>query len=134
MDTEKIKEIISIFENSKISSMDLEEGSFKIRLEKKDNITVSHEHVAKEETKQEQKQKQTLNSPLVGTFYASLKPGQESLVKVGQQIKKGDVLCIIEAMKSMNEMKAQKDGVIQEILVEDGQMVEYDQPLFVLGD
>lgn len=132
MDTEKIKEIISIFENSKISSMDLEEGSFKIRLEKKDTITVSHAPVTQEESAQEHKQ--TLNSPLVGTFYASLKPGQDALVKVGQRIHKGDVLCIIEAMKAMNEMKAQKDGVIQEILVQDGQMVEYDQPLFVLGD
>ena len=70
----------------------------------------------------------------MGTFYAAIKPGEDPLVKVGQRVKTGDVICIIEAMKSMNELKADKEGKILEILVKDGQMVEYDQPLFVLGD
>ena len=75
-----------------------------------------------------------MNSPLVGTFYVAIKPGEKPLVQVGQRVKTGDIICIIEAMKSMNELKADKEGKILEILVKDGQMVEYDQPLFVLGD
>lgn len=126
MDTEKIREIVEIFENSQISRMDVEQDLFKIRLEKKEVITVSN--------KEEEPKQKTLNSPLVGTFYAAIKPGEKPLVQVGQRVKTGDVICIIEAMKSMNELKANQEVDILEILVKDGQMMEYDQPLFVLGD
>ena len=70
----------------------------------------------------------------MGTFYVAIKPGEKPLVQVGQRVKTGDIICIIEAMKSMNELKANQEGDILEILVKDGQMMEYDQPLFVLGD
>ena len=70
----------------------------------------------------------------MGTFYVAIKPGEKPLVQVGQIVKTGDVICIIEAMKSMNELKVNQEGEILEILVKDGQMMEYDQPLFVLGD
>lgn len=132
MDTEKIREIVEIFENSQISRMDVEQDSFKIRLEKKEVITVSNAVVT--EKKKEEPEKKTLNSPLVGTFYVAIKPGEKPLVQVGQRVKTGDVICIIEAMKSMNELKVNQEGEILEILVKDGQMMEYDQPLFVLGD
>lgn len=69
-------------------------------------------------------------APLVGIFYASASPDKEPFVRVGSKIKKGDSLCLIEAMKMMSEVKSEKDGVIQEILVKNGDMVEYDQPLF----
>lgn len=101
MDTEKIREIVEIFENSQISRMDVEQDSFKIRLEKKEVITVSN--------KEEEPEQKTLNSPLVGTFYAAIKPGEKPLVQVGQRVKTGDVICIIEAMKSMNELKANQE-------------------------
>ena len=88
--------------------MDVEQDLFKIRLEKKEVITVSNAVVTEKRKK--------------------------PLVQVGQRVKTGDVICIIEAMKSMNELKANQEGEILEILVKDGQMMEYDQPLFVLGD
>jgi acetyl-CoA carboxylase biotin carboxyl carrier protein len=69
-------------------------------------------------------------APLVGIFYASASPDGEPFVRVGAKVKKGDPLCLIEAMKMMSEVKSEKEGTIQEILVKSGDMVEYDQPLF----
>jgi acetyl-CoA carboxylase biotin carboxyl carrier protein len=74
-----------------------------------------------------------VKSPMVGTFYRSPNPGSPVFVEVGQSVKEGDPLCIIEAMKLLNEIEADKAGVIKEILVENGQPVEYGQPLFVIG-
>ena len=70
---------------------------------------------------------------MVGTFYRSPSPGAKSFVEVGQTVKAGDAVCIIEAMKLLNEIEADQDGVIKEILVENGQPVEYGQPLMVIG-
>ncbi len=70
---------------------------------------------------------------MVGTFYRSSTPGGQSFVEVGQSVKAGDTLCIIEAMKLMNEIEADASGVIKAILVENGQPVEYGQPLFIIG-
>lgn len=77
--------------------------------------------------------RETINSPMVGTFYRSPSPGAKSFVEVGQHVKAGDTVCIIEAMKLMNEIEAEADGVILEVLVENGSPVEFGQPLFVLG-
>lgn len=74
----------------------------------------------------------TLKSPFVGTFYRSSAPGSDSFVEIGSRVKKGDVLCIVEAMKLMNEIEAEWDGVIKEILVDNEQPVEFDQALFVI--
>ena len=74
-----------------------------------------------------------VKSPMVGTFYRSSAPGAKPFVEVGQPIKTGDTVCIIEAMKLLNEIEADSDGVIKEILVENGQPVEYGQPLFIIG-
>ncbi len=73
-----------------------------------------------------------LKSPFVGTFYRSSSPGSDPFADVGARVKKGQTLCIIEAMKLMNEIEADRDGVIREILVENGQPVEFDQALFVI--
>ncbi|GAB4223934.1 MAG: acetyl-CoA carboxylase biotin carboxyl carrier protein [Francisella sp.] len=73
-----------------------------------------------------------VKSPMVGTFYAAPSPGAEPYVKEGKEFKKGDVLCIIEAMKIMNKIEAEKDGKIVKILVRDGEHVQYDQPLFII--
>ena len=72
-------------------------------------------------------------SPMVGTFYRSASPGSKPFVDVGQQVKNGDTLCIIEAMKLLNEIDSDQAGVIKAILVENGQPVEFGQPLFVIG-
>jgi acetyl-CoA carboxylase biotin carboxyl carrier protein len=74
-----------------------------------------------------------VTSPMVGTFYRSPSPGAASFVDVGSQVKPGDTLCIIEAMKLLNEIECEVAGTIKEILVENGQPVEYGQPLFVIG-
>ena len=74
----------------------------------------------------------TVNSPMVGTFYASASPESKPFVTIGQSVKKGDTLCILEAMKMMNQVQAETDGKIVEILVDNAEPVEFDQPLFVL--
>jgi acetyl-CoA carboxylase, biotin carboxyl carrier protein len=74
-----------------------------------------------------------VKAPMVGTFYRAPNPGAAPFVEVGQSVKEGDALCIIEAMKLLNEIEADKAGVIKEILVENGEPVEYGQPLFVIG-
>jgi acetyl-CoA carboxylase biotin carboxyl carrier protein len=74
-----------------------------------------------------------IRSPMVGTFYRSSAPGAKPFVDVGQTIKAGDTLCIIEAMKLLNEIEADRDGTVKAILVENGQPVEYGEPLFILG-
>jgi len=74
-----------------------------------------------------------VKAPMVGTFYRAPNPGASPFVQVGQTVKEGDPLCIIEAMKLLNEIEADKSGVIKEILVENGEPVEYGQPLFVIG-
>ena len=76
--------------------------------------------------------KKTINSPMVGTFYRSPAPGAKSFVEIGQSVKAGDTVCIIEAMKLMNEIEAECDGVIREVLVANGSPVEFGQPLFVV--
>ena len=73
-----------------------------------------------------------MKAPLVGVFYEASSPEQDPYVKVGSRVSKGDTLCLIEAMKMMNEVAAPKDGVVKEILVENGDMVEYDAPLFII--
>ena len=74
-----------------------------------------------------------IRSPMVGTFYRSSAPGAKSFVEVGQSVKSGDTLCIIEAMKLLNEIEADRDGTVKAILMESGQPVEYGEPLFILG-
>jgi len=74
-----------------------------------------------------------IRSPMVGTFYRSAAPGAKAFVEVGQAVKAGDTICIIEAMKLLNEIEADQDGTVKAILVENGQPVEYGEPLFILG-
>lgn len=144
MDTNKIKQIIELFENSKISSMDLEIDDIKIKLEKQlsseslptimvpQTLPTIQEEVVKPEV-----QKQigdNVLSPLVGTFYVSNTKAGKPYVEVGRQVQKGDVICIIEAMKVMNEIKVHRSGTITEIKVNDGDMVQFDQVLMIIGD
>ena len=102
------------------------------------NAGTNHEGQASETTNQaaavpsNNKNLKEIRSPFVGTFYAAPAPGSENFVSVGQKVKKGDTLCIVEAMKLMNEIEAEKDGIIAEILVENEEPVEYDQVLFLM--
>ena len=135
MDTDKLKTVIEMFERSRISTLDLETGDMKIKLEKNDEV-FSQERFPLEKKKQkvEPEENEVLHSPLVGTFYVSSAPDQVPYVQVGTQVHKGDTLCIVEAMKMMNEIKADRDGIVTEILVSDGDIVEYNQALMVIGD
>ena len=112
------KQIVKITENEKKHEKDIEEIS-----------TKEVQNVDKEEKIEDEN---VVKSPMVGTFYAKSSPNSEPYVVLGQKVKKGDVLCIIEAMKLMNEIESEFDGEVKEILVKDGEAVEYGKPLFII--
>ncbi len=142
MDTGKIKEIISIFEQSALNSMELEADDLKITLQKNAPVlNAKNEPVYVSEPLKEVAEEtpaavlgEAVRSPLVGTFYAAASETSKPFVEVGTTVKEGDILCIIEAMKVMNEIHAPKSGVIKEILVHDGDMVQFDEELMIIGE
>jgi acetyl-CoA carboxylase biotin carboxyl carrier protein len=142
MKLEEIEKVIHLFENANISSLEVEDDGVKIKLTKEmtpvlvnsENLVSKPVTETKETANEVSETKNTIKSPLVGTYHQAPFQDAKPFVSVGQRVSKGDKLCIIEAMKVMNEIKSEKDGVIKEILVEEGDMVEFDQPLFVLGD
>lgn len=139
METKQIKELIELFESSGLSSMEIEEGNLKVRLAKPATPVVSSPTVVVKPTVvneevEEDTPKISITSPLVGTFYRAKTPNDAPYVQVGDRVNVGDVICMIEAMKTMNEIKADKAGIIKEILVENGSMVQYGDELFTLGD
>jgi len=136
MEYEQIKKIIEDMSNSKLTSIDIEfpEGT-KISMKKDGNV--KSEAIAKKEDtivipeeKQENKEGHIVTSPMVGTFYLKPAPNAKNYVEKGSTVKKGTVLCIIEAMKLMNEIECEYDGTIEEIYVENGEAVDYGKPLF----
>lgn len=140
MDTGKIKEIISIFEQSTLSTMELEGDDLKIKLSKDGaGSPLSVERVEQPQPKPvehaaEIAEGDAVRSPLVGMFYAAASENAKPFVEIGQTVKQGDILCIIEAMKVMNEIHAPRSGVIREILVQDGAMVQFDEELMIIGE
>ena len=136
METKQIKEILEIFEASGLSHMELEEGGLKIKMEKPVGEIVvqpTPRPVVQEEEIKEEPMK-TIDSPLVGTFYRAKSPQAKPYVEIGDHVQINDVICMVEAMKTMNEIHSDKEGIVTQILVEDGAMVEYGQPLIVLGE
>lgn len=144
MEYEKIKQLIEEMGNSKLTEVDIEfpDGT-KISM-KKDNVkerviqeiqeiqdttAIKNSDNITKETKKEEKGN-IVKSPMVGTFYLKSSPTAESYVEIGKEVKKGDVLCIVEAMKLMNEIESEYTGKVTEILVKDGETVEYGTPLF----
>lgn len=149
MEYEKIKQLIEDMGNSKLSSIDIEfaDGT-KISMKKevaqevvvvnknvenevKQQVSISNE--VTEKTVVEEEKGNIVKSPMVGTFYAKPSPTSDSYVEIGSTVKVGDTLCIIEAMKLMNEIESEYAGKILEILVKDGDVVEYGTPLFRIG-
>ena len=142
MDIKKVKELVKIMDGNNISTLELTEGDVKIRLEKSNfnqvsNVVTTNQEVKAEVTTSlvsESISKKNLGvevkSPMVGVFYKAPSPTSEPFVKVGSKVKKGDVLCIVEAMKLMNEIHAEADGTITEVLLNDGDVAEYGQVLF----
>ena len=151
MKIEEIKELIQALEQSTLTSLEVSQGNDSVRLETNYTAapaagtvapsistpilaeTAAEPTVPTEESAAPQPTGIAVTCPLVGVFYAAAAPEDMPFVAVGSTVKKGDVLCIVEAMKLMNEITAEKDGVITQICVENGQVVEYGQPLFYLA-
>ncbi len=151
MDLRKLKTLIDLVGESDIEELEVTEGESKVRI-------VKSSHLPQNQVVMMQPQSApvaaapapapvaaaavpaapaldgyVVKSPMVGMFYRSSAPGAPSFIEIGSEVKEGDTLCIIEAMKLLNEIDADKSGVIKQILVENGQPVEFGQPLFVIG-
>ena len=143
MDIKEIEKVIALMEASSLSELEVSEGEKRLVLKRQTlaaapavqaPVQVISQPAVKEE-KADNKPSHSghiVKSPMVGTFYQSPSPSSPAFVEVGKSVKKGDVVCIIEAMKMMNQIEADKSGVIEAILVEDGQPVEFDQALFTI--
>ena len=152
MDIRKIKKLIELLEESNVAELEIREGEESVRISRGSSATTAAPvpaqtvvqpvapaaapavqegapAAAAAEPTTTTASGHILVSPMVGTFYRSPSPGAAAFVEVGQTVKAGDPICIVEAMKMMNQIESDKDGVIEEILVEDGQPVEFDQPL-----
>ena len=142
MDIRKIKKLIEIIEESGIAEIEIKEGEEAIRISRYSaapaaasyaaGATVPTTPVVKVVATEEKATGHVVKSPMVGTFYRSASPGTNVFVEVGQAVSVGDTLCIIEAMKILNQIEADKTGIITQILVENAEPVEYGQPLFII--
>lgn len=148
MEFEKMIELIKTVSDSNLTQFQIEEDGFKLSMktDKQSKVVVQKQSIPKEiqsvamdeikpaEQKEIKKAEgNVVKSPLVGTFYSASSPDSAPFVKVGDTVKKGQVLGIVEAMKLMNEIESEFDGVVKEIQIENEQVVEYGQPLFVIG-
>jgi acetyl-CoA carboxylase biotin carboxyl carrier protein len=160
MDLKQIKSLLNLISESDVNEVYIEEGEFKIKIKKRSDtiqhvvsasqpqyvpqaapttVELSNPQSQQASTLQQtapsaatesKSNTETIKSPIVGTFYASPSPEDKAFVSVGDTISKGDTLCIIEAMKIMNEINAEVSGKVVKVLVSNAQPVEYDQPLF----
>ena len=149
MQIKEIREMIRLVSQSGLSVFEMENDGFRIRMENGQPTIATMPAAVTEETVVEQVVETVaaapaavqapvvegtpVKAPLVGVFYESPSPDKPAFVKVGDRVAKGDVLCIIEAMKVMNEITAEKDGIVNQVLVENEQLVEYGQELFMIG-
>ncbi|MGB0237284.1 MAG: acetyl-CoA carboxylase biotin carboxyl carrier protein [Cycloclasticus sp.] len=149
MDIRKIKKLIELIEESDIAEIEIHEGEESVRINRYSSTqpvavvpspavaapapasasTVPEPAAA---TKGNEPSGHVITSPMVGTFYDAPEPGATPFVKLGQSVQKGDTLCIIEAMKILNQIEADKSGVIASIMADNGHPVEFDQPLFII--
>ncbi|MGO3741303.1 acetyl-CoA carboxylase biotin carboxyl carrier protein [Kerstersia sp.] len=148
MDLRKLKTLIDLVAESGIAELEITEGEGKVRIVKfvpQAAVAPAPAYVetavaapaaapaAAAPAAPAAPQGHVVKAPMVGTFYRASSPGATPFIEVGQSVKEGEVLCIIEAMKLLNEIEADKAGVVTEVLVENGAPVEYGQPLFVIG-
>lgn len=139
MNLKAIKDLINILEESKLESISYKDKTIEIELKKPSVNVKALEQViatpANNDVSSDNKEAidgETIKSPLVGVFYSRPAPDREAFVSIGQKIKKGDIICIIEAMKVMSEIKAPISGTIKEVHVQDGDTVDFDQSLFTI--
>ena len=152
MDLRKLKTLIDLVAESDIAELEVTEGESKVRIVKSSGVPQNQVVMMPQSSMPQtmsapiaapaapqaasapaEPEGHIVKSPMVGTFYRSSAPGNPPFVEVGSTVKEGDTLCIIEAMKLLNEIDADASGVIKQILVENGQPVEFGQPLFVIG-
>lgn len=150
MDLRKLKKLIDLVEESGISELELTEDGEKVRISRNFTSNAPVQQYAPMQYNAPQfaapaaaapaaieaptvEEGHAVKSPMVGTFYRSPSPDAKSFVEVGDTVAVGDTLCIIEAMKLLNEIEADKAGVIKKILVDNGQAIEYGEPLFIIG-
>lgn len=150
MDIRKVKKLIELLEESNINEIEIKEGEESVRISRGGTVTSAPVYqqapiyqqqpqptaqqapAEPEKVAEAAPRGHVVRSPMVGTFYSSPSPSSPAFAEVGKSIKAGDVICIVEAMKMMNQIESDKAGVVEAILVEDGQPVEYDQPLFTI--
>lgn len=135
MEMDHLVKLIETVSQSGLSRFEYEESGVRIHMEKPEATQVSAVQAQPEETPQapEGAEDQVITCPLVGIFYEAPEEGAEAFVKVGDTVKKGQTLAIVEAMKLMNEIESEYDGIVTEVLVKNGQAVEFGQPLFRIG-
>jgi acetyl-CoA carboxylase biotin carboxyl carrier protein len=152
MDIRKVKKLIEMLENSNLEEIEIQEGEESVRLVKSNGninnisstqsiaVPQTSSSVALEEESQSENENQEsgegnfITSPMVGTFYASASPGSKPFINVGDLVAEGDVVCIVEAMKMMNEIKSEFSGKVVSIKVENSEPVEYGQALFEIAE
>ena len=145
MDLRKIKKLMELLEESGLTEIEVKEGEESIKLSraKKDEAvinsitaeqsqTISETPIKEKISQHEQLKGETIDSPMVGTFYRGPSPDSKPFVEKGQKVNKGDTVCILEAMKMMNQVTAERSGIIKDILVDDAEPVEFGQPLFII--
>lgn len=157
MDLKLVKNLLNLISDSEVNEVSIEEGNFKIKVKKTSDAPASqlqYQMPAQQQPAQPQANPagtqpsagetkeapggdsepdgEVIKSPIVGTFYEAPSPDTDPFIKVGDKVNKGDTLCIIEAMKIMNEIDAEFSGTVQKIIVDNGQPVEFDQPLFII--
>lgn len=150
MDLRKLKKLIDLVQESGISELEVTEGEEKVRIAKHYGAVAAPAQYAMPvqmpvptqgagissvnlDDEDDEPEGHAVKSPMVGTFYRSPSPGADAFVQVGSVVKKGDTLCIIEAMKLLNEIESDADGVVKAILLDNGEPVEFGEPLFVIG-
>ena len=157
MDLRKLKKLIDLVEESGITELEVTEGEEKVRIAKNPNVVAQQTYMVpqaapvagaapvamrkksvdlddlEDEEEDDDEKGHVVKSPMVGTFYRSASPSSDAFVEVGSTVKVGDTLCIVEAMKLLNEIESDCAGTIKKILVDNGQPVEYGEPLFIIG-
>ena len=149
MDIRKVKKLIELLESSDIAEIEIKEGEEAVRISRNSTIVPQQHYqpmpaapapapaapvaaAAEEKPATAATKGKVIQSPMVGTFYRSPSPSSPVFVEVGSHVKAGDVVCIVEAMKMMNQIEADHSGVVEAILVQDGEPVEFDQPLITI--
>ena len=135
IDKKLIKELVSSLEENKLTELEYSEKDIKIKVVRNSTNEIIRTQVLENKNENQNKKKiveTEIKSPIIGTAYLAPEPGGKKFVEVGKKIKKGDTVMIVEAMKTMNHVPSTKDGIIKEIIVEDGQPVEFGQTLVIL--